>query len=63
MSRLRVLAAWIGHADFLANAATYGEDEVKRVRNALNARYQKQRRARAPSRPCYSTRSSMRSTS
>ena len=42
MSRVRLLAAWIGHADFLANAATCGEDEVKRVREALNARYQRQ---------------------
>src|SRR3990170_547366 len=42
MSRVRLLAAWIGHADFLSNAAAYGEDEVKRVRETLSARYQRQ---------------------
>ena len=42
MSRVKLLAAWIGHADFLANAAAYGEDEVRRVRETLSARYQRQ---------------------
>lgn len=42
MSRTRLLAAWIGHADLLANAAECGEDEVKRLQKALGTRYQGQ---------------------